>query len=97
MDEVGDDDMGVELRLGRPGGPVAEPGGDEPVTGHPGQAAPPAAADRGVVLEDTQSGVDGGVVGVADLVRGLGVGQREEQGHRLGGGEGGIEAGDLRV
>ncbi len=96
VDQVGDHDMGVQMRIPSAGGPVPEPGGHEPVAvDHPRPARPPPSPARHP-LEHRQRPSHGGVMGVADLIRGLRVAQREQQRHRLGRAERGIEPGDHR-
>ena len=95
MDHVGDQDVGVQMRVAGPGGAVPEGGGHEPVGHHLVEAAVTPPGPGRLDLEDAQGLGHGCLVGVPDRSGHLGRSQGEEQGHRLGGGEGGVEAGDL--
>jgi hypothetical protein len=91
--EVGDQHVGVQQRIIRPGGPVPEPGGHEPVRRHLLVAALAAAGVGGVPFQVVQSRDHGGVVGLTDLPGDVRIGQRPQQRHRLRGPEGQIEPG----
>ena len=95
VDEVGDHDVGVQVRVEVARRPVPEGGADEPVAldGAVAAGAPPSLGDR---LVDLERPGDGDVVGVADLVGDLGVAESEQQGHGFRGAEGGVEPDDLR-
>ena len=61
--DVGDDDVGVQLRVAGAGGPVPERRGGEPVGLHHDRPAVPAAHARGVALEVAERLADRVVVG----------------------------------
>ena len=60
--QVGDEHMGVELRIPGPTGAVHEPRSDEAVTSDVLDAVAPASGDAGFAFEPAERGVDGPVV-----------------------------------
>ena len=89
--KVGHHHMGVQVRVTGSRRAVPERRGNEPVAIQHGVAglAPPNPARH--LLKDLQRSTDRRVGRVADLVGHLRRPEREQQGHRLGGTEGGIE------
>ena len=94
--EVGDHDMGVQVRVPGPGGAVPKRGGHEPIPVDHGVAALAAAHPARHPLQHPQRPGHGGVGGVADLVGHLRWAEREQQRHRLGRTERHVEARDHR-
>lgn len=91
---VGDEYMRVELGVAVSGGAVAVGGGEVSVAFDELRASGAAAGPAGVVLHVGEGGSYGLAVGGLDFEGGDGPAEAPEQGDRLGGGEGEIEAGD---
>ncbi len=93
LDQVGDDDMGVELGVAGPAGAVPKRRADEPLGFDqlgPGMAT---AGVAGLLGEVVEHGADGPVVGDRDRVTDLLGSEGPEQGDALGGGERQVVAG----
>lgn len=99
--EVGEHDVGVQLRVQRAGHIVGERDPDQPVAAHPGHHLPvPVVATRSTRdprLEPPDRLGDGGVVGGAHLLGDGAWCECGEQGHRLRGGEGQVQPGPAAV
>ena len=71
LDQVGDDDVGVELRVAGPAGAVPEGGADEPVGFDELVTAGAPAGVAGLGGEVVEDGADGPVMGNGDRVADL--------------------------
>ena len=79
VDEVGDQHMGVEVRITGPRGAVTERGADETFRLRDVHCRLVPARPCRLGLEHTYRGSDRSVVRVANLVRSFGIAQREQQ------------------
>ena len=91
---VGDEDVGVELRVAGAGGAVEVGGGDEAVAVDELAPAVAAPGPAGLALHVVECGGDRGAVGGGDLRPGALAAERPGQRDRLRRREGEVEAGD---
>jgi hypothetical protein len=98
LDLVGDDDVGVQLRITSAAVVVVERRGDHPGDIHLGDrpVRPGRADPRGgdLTLDQADDVVDGGVVRRHDLAAGVGVGEGPQRRHALRDREGEVVPGD---
>ncbi len=93
LSQVGDEDVGMELRVKRPRGAMSKAGSDEAGRLNLRLAAGSAPAPSGLFLQVTDGLFDRLFMGLADLFRDLRRAERPEQADRLGCAEGGVPAG----
>ena len=94
---VGDHEVGVELRVERPAGVLAEHRRDDPLGVDDGDLAADPVAGVGVTFDPSGERSDRGVVGVEHLASDVVVAEGEQDRHRLGCRGGDVEAADRVV
>ena len=92
LDEVGDQDVRVQLRIPRATGPMQERGGSQPVAADPRATASAPPGDRERALEVLERVDHGSLVRLADRRLDALVADPEEHADALGRGEGDVKA-----
>jgi len=83
LDLVGDRHVGVQIRVAGPAVPVSERGSDQASDVDLPDPLRPSPAEQGMLLDERQSILDRGLMGLFDHSRHRRIGNRPQRGHRL--------------